>query len=102
MSKNYVNLLGNLGGDAEAKSFDSGKRVINFSVATTEVFGKGDDKKEDTQWHTCEYWSESKVDEHLKKGKRVDVTGKLRYQTAGEGEDKKSFTKVVVEELILL
>lgn len=102
MSKNFVNLLGNLGKNAEVKSFDSGKRVITFTVATTEVYGRGEEKKEDVQWHNCEYWSNSKVDELLEKGKRVDVTGKIKYQTTGEDDARKTYSKIVVDNLILL
>jgi single-strand DNA-binding protein len=50
-SLNKVCLLGNLGADPEARSLTNGGEVVNMRLATTETWGKGDDRKERTEWH---------------------------------------------------
>jgi len=40
-----MTLIGNLGENPEFKELNGGKRVANFSLATNETYGKGDDKK---------------------------------------------------------
>lgn len=69
--------IGRLGKDAVVKEV-SGKEVINFSIATTEKWGSGDQKKEKTYWTECAYWvdkGKSKIAEYLKKGGLVYVEG---------------------------
>ncbi len=71
-----LQILGNLGQDAEIKHFDKDSRVINFSVAHTERYKKGDQMIENTHWVRCRLWNRNeKLAEHLKKGKTVFVEG---------------------------
>jgi single-strand DNA-binding protein len=54
---NRVTLLGNLGSDPELRSTPGGQSVLNFRMATTEVyFDKDQTKQERTDWHTCAVW----------------------------------------------
>jgi single-strand DNA-binding protein len=80
-------IVGYLGNNAVVNNVN-GKRVINFSVASTK-FIKGENEsnnKEITTWISCNFWSEtSKVDEHLKKGSMVYVDGEM---TAKPYQDK--------------
>ena len=50
--RNRVQLIGNLGMDPEVKSFDGGRKLAKFSVATSQSYtsNKGERVK-DTQWH---------------------------------------------------
>ena len=52
-SVNKVILIGNVGQDPEIRSFQSGGRVCNLSIATSERWKdrESNEQKEKTQWH---------------------------------------------------
>jgi len=64
---NKVELKGFLGAAAAPKTLDGGKTVLNFSVATKIIRGKGDQRQERTEWHrvtvgqNCQ--SDSRIDQ---------------------------------------
>lgn len=71
---NSAIFIGRLGKDCEVKTLDSGKSVINFSVAVDIGYG---DKKE-TLWVDCAKWGEkTTVAQYLKKGQQVAVQGEV-------------------------
>lgn len=75
---NNCTFIGNVGKDAELKTFDSGKQVINFSIAVSE--GKGEHKK--TTWIECAKFGEKTgILPYLKKGTQVAVTGNISLRT---------------------
>jgi single-strand DNA-binding protein len=91
---NKVEIQGFLGRDAEVKTFESGRTLISFSVATNENYknAKGE-WITSTTWHNITHWR-TKMDEalrdELKKGALIAVTGKLntRKYTDKEGKDR--------------
>ncbi|HCT29399.1 MAG TPA: single-stranded DNA-binding protein [Bacteroidales bacterium] len=102
---NKVEIQGFLGRDAEVKTFDSGRTLVNMSVATNESFknNKGE-WVNSTSWHNVTYWK-NKKDEmvNFKKGELVFVTGKLstRKYTDKSGQDK-YITEVVAQKVELV
>ncbi len=81
---NKVFLLGRLGKDPEMKHLDNNKYVLNFSLATHEVFiDKAGQKVEQTEWHNIEMWDSLAVhaEKVLKKGRTVFIEGKLKYDS---------------------
>lgn len=104
--KNRVQLIGNLGNAPEVKTFESGKKVANFRIATSEIYrnAKGERVKE-TQWHNLVMWGKLAeiAEKHLAVGKEVAVEGKLvnRQYTDKEG-NKKYFTEIQVNEMLML
>ena len=104
--KNKVQLIGNLGSAPEVKTFESGKKVANFRIATSEIYrnAKGE-KVKDTQWHNIVMWGKLAeiAEKHLAVGKEVAVEGKLvnRQYTDKDG-NKKYFTEIQVNELLML
>lgn len=80
---NVVNLVGNLGADAELKVFGDGNSVLNFSLATSERWKdkQTGEKKEKTEWHRCKMFGKgaAAVAEYMKKGTKVAVTGSIAY-----------------------
>lgn len=100
---NKVEIQGFLGRDAEVKTFESGRTLINMSVATSETYknNKGE-WVTTTNWHNVAYWK-SKKDENgqsLKKGEMVLVTGKLntRKYTDKNGQER-YITEVVAQKV---
>lgn len=104
--KNKVQLIGNLGNAPEVKTFDGGRKMARFSVATSENYrnAKGE-KVKDTQWHNLVAWGKLAeiAEKYLTKGKEVAIEGKLINRSYNDKEGKKKYvTEVQVNELLLL
>ena len=102
---NKVQLTGHLGKKPEIRTFEGGKKMARFSIATNESYknAKGDMVKE-THWHNLVAWGKTAelAEKNLDKGTEVAIEGRLanRSYTNKEGE-KKFITEVVVFELEL-
>jgi single-strand DNA-binding protein len=81
---NKVILIGNLGQDPETRSFDNGRMVANFSLATSETFKNKDGEKETkTEWHRVVLWSPLAeiAKKYLKKGSKAYIEGKIESRS---------------------
>ena len=87
---NIVLLVGNLGGDPDLRSTNSGTDVASFSIGTSRPKRDGDGKTykdesgftaKDTEWHrvTCFNGLARVVAQHATKGMLVSVRGRLHY-----------------------
>lgn len=79
MSKLVLQIIGNVGGNAEINTLNSGNKVVNFSVAHLESFKNKEGVKEQiTTWVRCADFREHglKLAQYIKKGDQVEVTGK--------------------------
>jgi single-strand DNA-binding protein len=81
-SVNKVILVGNLGQDPEVRTFPSGGKVCNLSIATSETWRdkQSGERKERTEWHRVAIYSEPLVnvaERFLKKGSKVYLEGQL-------------------------
>ena len=100
---NKVELQGFLGRNAEVKTFESGRVLINLSVATSERYknNKGE-WVTNTTWHNVTQWKNKKDDtlENMKKGEMVLVVGKLstRKYTDKAGQER-YITEVVAQKI---
>lgn len=95
--KNRVQLIGNLGQDPETKTLESGKKVVKFTLATSESFKNTDGQKvNETTWHNIVAWNglADIAGKYLKKGHQVAIEGKIVYRTY---EDKNKVTKYITE-----
>lgn len=104
--KNRVQLIGNLGNAAEVKSFESGKKVATFSLATSETYknDKGE-KVTETQWHNCVAWGKTAeiIEKYTEKGSHLAVEGKLSHRSFDDKNGEKRYiTEVVIHEILLL
>lgn len=91
---NKVIIIGNLGGDPEARQFSNGGNVTNISVATSEQWTdkQSGEKREATEWHRISLFNRlgEIAAQYLRKGSKVYIEGSLRtrkYQDAN-GQDK--------------
>ena len=101
-SVNKVILVGNLGKDPEIRTLQSGTKVANLSVATSETWTDKAtcERKERTEWHRVVIFNDRLADvaeRYLKKGAKVYLEGTLetRKYTDQSGAEKYS-TEVVL------
>lgn len=102
-SVNKVILIGNLGKDPEIRTLNSGDRVCNLRIATSETWRDKatGERKEKTEWHQVVIFNENIVkvcENYLKKGSTVYVEGSLttRKYTDQQGIEKYT-TEVVIQ-----
>ncbi len=87
--RNNVRLIGRLGKDPEIRNLPSGKKVANFSLATSEnYYNSNGDRVEETQWHNIVAWGKLAeiAGDYLQKGNEVALEGKLIHRKY-EGSD---------------
>ncbi|MDI4662769.1 single-stranded DNA-binding protein [Xanthobacter autotrophicus] len=90
-SVNKVILIGNLGRDPEVRSFQSGGRVCNLRIATSESWRDKatGERKDRTEWHAVSIYNENLIgvaERFLKKGSKVYLEGQLetrKYEKDG-------------------
>ena len=93
-SVNKVTLIGNLGADPEIRSLNSGDRVANLRIATSETWRDraSGERKERTEWHRVVVFNENIVkvcENYLRKGAKVYIEGALqtrKYQDQSGAE----------------
>ena len=100
---NKVILVGNLGRDPEIRALQSGGKIANLSLATTETWRdkNSGEKQERTEWHRIVIFNEKLVEvveRYVKKGTKLYVEGQLqtRKWTDNNGQDRYS-TEIVLQ-----
>ena len=101
-SVNKVILVGNLGKDPEVRSMQSGDKVCNLSVATSESWKdkNSGERKEKTEWHRVVVFNQNIVkvcESYLKKGAKVYIEGQLETRSYEQDGQKKYTTEVVLK-----
>lgn len=101
-SVNKAILIGNLGRDPEVRSFASGSKVVNLSVATSESWKdkQTGERKERTEWHRVSITNDGLArvaEQYLRKGSKVYVEGQIetRKWQDQSGQDRYS-TEIVL------
>ena len=101
-SVNKVILVGNVGRDPEARSMQSGGKVVSFSLATSETWNDraSGERKEKTQWHRVAIFNEKLgeiAERYVKKGSKIYIEGAIesRKYTDQSGVEKE-ITEVVL------
>jgi single-strand DNA-binding protein len=102
-SVNKVILIGNVGKDPEIRSMQSGGKIANLTLATSETWNDkaSGERKEKTEWHRVVVFNDRLVDvveRFVKKGRKLYVEGSLqtRKWTDQSGQEKYT-TEIVVE-----
>ena len=102
-SVNKVILVGNLGRDPEIRSMNSGDRVCNLSLATSESWNdkNSGERQERTEWHRVVVFDQKLIEvceKYVKKGSKLYIEGQLqtRKWTDQQGVEKYS-TEVVLQ-----
>lgn len=95
-SVNKVILIGRLGADPEVRDLNTGNKVCNFTMATSESWKDKatGEKKEKTEWHRVVVWDQnliSIVERFVNKGDKIYIEGELqtrKWTDEASGTDK--------------
>ena len=101
-SVNKVILVGNLGKDPEIRTLNSGDRVCNLSLATSEQWRDKatGERKEKTEWHRVVIFNDNLVkvaENYLRKGSTVYIEGQLQTRKYEQNGVEKYSTEVVLQ-----
>jgi single-strand DNA-binding protein len=100
-SINKVILVGNLGKDPEIRTLNSGDRVANLSLATSETWRdrNSGEKRERTEWHRVVIFNDNLVkvaENYLRKGSKVYIEGALQTRKYQDNSGAERYTTEVV------
>ena len=106
-SVNKVILVGNLGKDPEVRYTADGAAIANITLATTDTWKDktSGEKKEATEWHRVAFFGKLAeiAGQYLKKGRSVDIEGRIRTRTwqDKEGQDRYT-TEIIADQMQML
>lgn len=100
-SINKVIIVGNLGNDPEVRTMQSGDKVVNLSIATSESWKDKatGERREKTEWHRVVLFNQGLVkvaENYLKKGSKVYIEGQLETRSWEQDGQKKYSTEIVL------
>lgn len=101
-SVNKVILVGNVGRDPEIRATNSGQRVANLSLATSESWRdkNSGERKEKTEWHRVIVFDDrlvEVVEKYVHKGSKLYLEGALQTRKwTDKSGDEKYTTEVVL------
>lgn len=111
-SVNKVILVGNLGRDPEVRSMQSGGKIVNLTLATSDTWNDkaSGERRERTEWHRVVIFNERLGDvaeRFLRKGRKVYIEGELRTRKWTDQQGMERYTtEVTIDrfrgELVLL
>ena len=100
-SVNKVILVGNLGADPEIRTLNSGDRVANLRVATSETWRdrNSGERKERTEWHRVVIFNDNLVkvaESYLRKGAKVYIEGAIQTRKYQDQSGQEKFSTEIV------
>ncbi len=100
-SVNKVILVGNLGKDPESRTMQTGGKVVNLTIATSDSWTDkaSGERKERTEWHRVVIFNErlaENAERYLKKGAKVYVEGALQTRKWTDQSGQERYTTEVV------
>lgn len=99
---NKVMLIGHLGGRPELRTLTDNSKVVNFSLATSEVWRDKatGERRERTEWHRVVIFDQTIAeiaDKYLRRGSRVYIEGSIQSR---KWTDKAGVERTVTEVVI--
>ena len=100
-SVNKVILVGNIGRDPEVRSMNSGDKVCNLSLATSETWNDRNtgERQERTEWHRVVIFDQRLVDvceKYVKKGSKLYIEGQLQTRKWSDQQGVEKYSTEVV------
>lgn len=90
---NNLSLIGHVGNEPEVRFFETGNKLVKFSLAVKDYSNRDSAAKADeTMWITVESWNKvaDRVLESITKGREISATGRLAINTFAKqvGQEK--------------
>ncbi|AOX20615.1 single-stranded DNA-binding protein [Kozakia baliensis] len=100
-SVNKVILVGNLGRDPETRNSQSGSKIVNMTIATSETWNdrNSGEKRERTEWHRVVIFNDRLADvaeRFLRKGRKVYIEGQLQTRKWTDQSGQERYTTEIV------
>lgn len=99
-SLNKVMLIGNVGRDPEIRSTQSGDKIAQLSIATSETWkDRSGERQERTEWHRVVVFNERAVgfiEQYVAKGAKLYVEGQLQTRKWTDNKGTERFTTEIV------
>src|SRR5688572_86328 len=99
-SLNCVQLIGNVGKDPEVRNTQSGQKVANLSVATSESWNDkaSGERKERTEWHRVVIWGQlaEVAEKYLRKGHKVYLQGQVQTRKWSDKDGVEKYSTEIV------
>lgn len=107
MSLNKVMLIGRVGKEPEARTFQDGGEIVNLTLATSERWTDKatKEKKEKTDWHNISVKMPGLVGvckSYVHKGSRIYVEGKIQTRKYQKDGQERYLTEIVATTILLL
>ena len=102
---NKAMVIGNLGNDPEIRYTQKGAAVATFFLATTEKWKDADGvQQEHTDWHRIVAWKglAEICGDHLKKGSKVYIEGKMQTRKWEENGIIRYTTEIIAKSMEML
>lgn len=100
-SVNKVILIGHTGRDPEIRTMQSGRRIANLSLATSESWKDKatGERKEKTEWHRVVVFNQGLVDiieKYVRKGSKLYIEGMLATRKWTDNSGVEKYTTEIV------
>ena len=100
-SINKVILVGNLGADPRVSNTQTGTKIVNLSLATSDTWKDklSGERKERTEWHRVVIYNPQLADtaeRYLRKGSKVYIEGQLQTRKWEDNNGQERYTTEVV------
>ena len=96
--RNKVTLIGRLGADPELVTFETGKILSRFTLATKEDYkDKSGEWQNNTQWHNINAWGKTaeRVKNALSKGIEIILEGRIVNQSYETKTGEKRYITII-------
>lgn len=104
--KNKVQLIGNIGQTPEVINFDKERKLVKFSLATSETYKNAQGERiQETQWHHVVAWNKlgMLVETYLDKGSKIALEGKLSNRSYEDKDGNKRYvTEIIMQDMVML
>lgn len=100
-SINKVILVGNLGAEPKVSNTQSGSKIVNLNIATSDSWKDklSGERKEKTEWHRVVIFNAQLAEiaeRYLKKGSKVYVEGQLQTRKWEDNTGQEKYTTEIV------
>lgn len=101
-SVNKAVILGNVGKDPEVRNTQDGRKIVSFSVATSERWRdrQSGETKERTEWHRVVVFNEhlaEVAEKYIRKGSKVYLEGAIQTRKWEKDGEARYSTEIVLQ-----